>query len=79
MKETGFKFFKQGVERDLNNAERYIPVESSIIDACKEVREMQAGRLSEPSLEDFFVEMNNLVEQEKFNESNSYKTIQKRH
>ena len=63
----------------MNIEERYIPVESSIIDACKEVREMQAGRLSEPSLEDFFVEMNNLVEQEKFNESNSYKTIQKRH
>ena len=63
----------------MNNAERYIPVESSIIDACKEVREMQAGRLPEPNLEDFFTEMNNLIAQEKFNESNTDKAFQKRH
>ena len=63
----------------MSSTERYIPVESSIIDACKEVREMQAGRMSEPSLEDFFAEMNNLIAQEKFHAGNTDKAFQERH
>ena len=58
--------------------ERYISVEQSIVDACKEVRELQAGRLPEPSLEDFFEEIHSLIEQEKLHENNSDKTLQVR-
>lgn len=50
--------------------ERYISVEKSIIDACREMRQMRAGKLPEPSLEDFFAEMNALIEQEKSNANN---------
>ena len=41
---------------------RYISVEKSIMNACREVKEMQLGKLEEPTLENFFSEMNNLVE-----------------
>lgn len=44
--------------------ERYISVEQSILDACREVREMRAGRLPERSLEDFFIELKQLIEDE---------------
>ncbi len=53
------------------NYERYIPVEMSIVGSLLEIREMRAGRLPEPSLEDFFAEMNALIEQEKANENNT--------
>jgi len=44
---------------DTNNEEyeRYIPVEQSIIGSLLEVREMIAGRLPKPTLEDFFAEI----------------------
>ena len=45
--------------------DRYISVEQSIIDACREVREMRAGRLPERSLEDFLVELQQMIEEEK--------------
>ena len=61
------------------NNERYISVEKSIINACREVKEMRSGKLAEPTLEDFFAEMNNLVEQEKFNENYTDKAIQSRY
>lgn len=37
--------------------ERYIPVEQSIINSLLEVREMRAGRLSKPTLKEFFSEI----------------------
>lgn len=61
------------------NDERYISVEKSIINACREVKEMQLGKLEEPTLENFFSEMNNLVEQEKTNANYTNKTIQGRY
>ena len=61
------------------NEERYISVEKSIIDACREVRQMRAGKLPEPSLEDFFAEMNALIEQETSNGNHTDKAIQSRH
>ena len=42
--------------------ERYCSVEESIIEACKEVREMRAGRLPERTLDDFMVELKQLIE-----------------
>ena len=37
--------------------ERYISVEQSIIDACREVREMRAGRLPEREWRDVFYKL----------------------
>ena len=37
--------------------ERYKTVEQSIIDACKEVREMRAGRLPEREWREVFAEL----------------------
>ena len=42
--------------------ERYCSVEESIIEACKEVREMRAGRLPERTLDDFMVELKQFIE-----------------
>lgn len=52
------------------NYERYIPVEMSILGSLLEIREMRAGRLPEPSLEDFFAEIDAMIEQEKENANN---------
>lgn len=52
------------------NYERYIPVEMSIVGSLLEIRDMRAGKIPEPSLEDFFAEINELIEQEKANENN---------
>lgn len=52
------------------NYERYIPVEMSILGSLLEIRDMRAGRLPEPSLEDFFAEIDELIEQEKANANN---------
>ena len=60
------------------NDERYISVEKSIINACREVKEMRAGNLPEPGLENFFAEMNNLIKQEQINANYTDKTIQGR-
>ena len=43
----------------------YISVEQSIIGSLIEVKMMQAGLLSEPTLEDFFAEIDAMIEQEK--------------
>lgn len=56
--------------------ERYIPVEMSIVGSLLEIREMRAGRLPERSLEDFFSEINELVEQEKKNGNNTDQILQ---
>ena len=37
--------------------ERYISVKESLIDACKEVHEMRAGKLQKPTMEDFWKEI----------------------
>ena len=42
---------------DNEEYERYIPVEQSIIGSLLEVREMIAGSLPKPTLEDFFSEI----------------------
>ena len=48
---------KVSADTDNEEYERYIPVEQSIIGSLLEVREMIAGRLSKPTLEDFFSEI----------------------
>ena len=48
---------KVSADTDDEEYERYIPVEQSIIGSLLEVREMIAGRLSKPTLEDFFSEI----------------------
>ena len=48
--------------------ERYISVEMSIIGSLLEIREMRAGRLPEPTLEEFFAHIDALIEQEKNSE-----------
>ena len=63
----------------MENQERYISIEQSIADACREVREMRAGRQPEPTMDDFFAEMNALIEQEKAHSTDTYKKIQGRH
>ena len=52
------------------NYERYIPIEMSIVGSLLEIREMQAGRLPNPSLEDFFAHIDEVIEQEKANANN---------
>ena len=44
--------------------ERYIPVEMSILGSLLEIREMQAGRLPKPTLEDFFAHIEEVIKQE---------------
>ncbi|MBD3879982.1 MAG: hypothetical protein SR1Q5_09980 [Quinella sp. 1Q5] len=52
------------------NYERYIPVEMSIVGSLLEIRDMQAGRLPKPTLEDFFAHIDEVIEQEKANADN---------
>ena len=54
----------------------YISVEQSIIGSLIEVKLMQEGKLSKPTLEDFFAHLDELVEQEKANEDNTDEKIQ---
>lgn len=54
----------------------YISVEQSIIDSLIEVKLMQEGKLSKPTLEDFFAHLDEMVEQEKANENNPDEKIQ---
>ena len=48
----------------------YISVEKSIIGSLIEVKMMQAGLLSEPTLEDFFAHIEDVIKQEEENENN---------
>ena len=57
------------------NYERYIPIEMSIVGSLLEIREMQAGRLPKPTLEDFFAHIDELIEQEKANADNTDQKI----
>lgn len=50
------KIHSQDVE-DEEEYERYIPVEQSIIESLKQVREMRAGRMPERSWREFFREL----------------------
>ena len=54
----------------------YISVEKSIIDSLIEVKLMQAGKLSEPTLEDFFAHIEDVIKQEEANENNTDKKLQ---
>ena len=53
----------------------YISVEQSIIGSLIEVKMMQAGLLSEPTLEDFFAHVEEVIKQEEANENNSDKKL----
>lgn len=52
------------------NYERYIPIEMSIVGSLLEIRDMRAGKIPEPSLEDFFAHIDEVIEQEKANANN---------
>lgn len=54
----------------------YISVEQSIINSLIEVKMMQAGLLSEPTLEDFFSHIEEIIKQEEENENNSDAKLQ---
>ena len=54
--------------KDDEEYERYIPVEQSIIGSLLEVREMIAGRLPKPTLEDFFAEIDEDIKAVESNE-----------
>lgn len=47
----------------------YISVEQSIIGSLIEVKMMQAGILSEPTLEDFFAHIEELIKEEEQNDN----------
>lgn len=49
----------------------YISVEQSIIGSLIEVKMMQAGLLSKPTLEDFFAHIEKIIKEEEENDSNS--------
>ena len=53
----------------------YISVEQSIIVSLIEVKMMQAGILSKPTLEDFFAHIEELIAQEEANADNSDKKL----
>ena len=57
---------------DNEEYERYIPVEQSIIGSLLEVREMIAGRLPKPTLEDFFSEIDDDIKAIEDDERASY-------
>ena len=48
----------------------YISVEQSIIGSLIEVKMMQAGLLPEPTLEDFFAHIEEIIKQEEANSDN---------
>ena len=50
--------------------ERHMPIEMSILGSLLEIREMRAGRLPKPTLEDFFAHIDEVIEQEKKNADN---------
>ncbi len=49
--------FAENDEEDAEEYERYIPVEQSIIESLKQIREMRAGRLPEQTWDDFLDEL----------------------
>ncbi len=56
--------------------ERHMPIEMSILGSLLEIREMQAGRMPKPSLQDFFAHIDAMIEQEKKNADNPDQKIQ---
>ena len=60
----------------MESSRDYISVEKSIIDSLIEVKMMQAGLLSEPTLEDFFAHIEEVIKQEEANENNSDAKLQ---
>ena len=50
--------------------ERYMPIEMSILGSLLEIREMQAGRLPKPKLEDFFAHIEAIIKEEEANDNN---------
>jgi len=55
--DTAEKIHSQDFSDDDEEYERYIPVEQSIIESLKQVREMRAGRMPEKSWREFFREL----------------------
>lgn len=78
-----WKEFRAEIEKEIEEEDSqmettrdYISVEQSIIGSLIEVKLMQEGKLSKPTLEDFFAHLDELVEQEKANEDNTDEKIQ---
>lgn len=60
----------------METTQDYISVEQSIIGSLIEVKMMQAGLLSEPTLEDFFAHLDEIIKQEEANENNPDQKLQ---
>ena len=60
----------------MENEERYIPVEMSILGSLIEVKMMQQGLLSEPTLEDFFAHIEEVIKEEEANENSTDAKLQ---
>lgn len=54
----------------------YISVEQSIIGSLIEVKMMQEGKLSKPTLEDFFAHIEEVIKQEEENDNNTDAKLQ---
>ena len=60
---------------DEEEYERYIPVEQSIIESLKQVREMRAGRMPEKNWREFFRELREEDEAEERSKVNEKRRI----
>lgn len=60
----------------MESTKDYISVEQSIIGSLIEVKAMQAGILPKPTLEDFFANIDSLIEQEKAHADNTDEKLQ---
>jgi len=55
--DTAAEIQSQDFTDDEEEYERYIPVEQSIIESLKQIREMRAGRMPEQTWDDFLSEL----------------------
>ena len=65
----------QDFAEDEEEYERYIPVEQSIIESLKQVREMRAGRMPEKNWREFFRELREEDEAEERSKVNEKRRI----
>ena len=59
----------------MESTKDYISVEQSIIGSLIEVKMMQKGLLSKPTLEDFFAHIEEVIKEEEANEHNTDQKI----
>ncbi|MBQ9488085.1 MAG: hypothetical protein IJU91_09880 [Selenomonadaceae bacterium] len=69
------KIQPQDFAEDEEEYERYIPVEQSIIESLKQVREMRAGRMPEKNWREFFRELREEDEAEERSKVNEKRRI----